>query len=196
MIYRSCGIPNANIRARRQLSVVEVWRRSASVSQRSLRLGFRPHSPPQGGRVRRIRADGGVETDAGAAAVWLLCWLAIRRSIREAFAPHRVMHVVDFCRGRRAGAFGFERAMDSVAGWSLIGLGLVAWAALKRERSFSYQLYPTLATLMILAVRERRSDIVAGSSNIRMSLKGATREYRRLLIVVGGSGWLIQLTRF
>jgi MFS family permease len=71
----------------------------------------------------------------------------------------------------------------------LIGLGLVGWAALEAREIFLISAIPaTLATLMILAVRERRSDIVAGSSNIRVSLKGTTREYRRLLIVVGVFG--------
>jgi MFS family permease len=91
-------------------------------------------------------------------------------------------------RGR---AFGFERAMDSAGAvlGPLIGLGLVGWAGLEARKIFLISAIPaTLATLLILAVRERRSDIVAGSSNIRLSLAGTTREYRRLLIVVAVFG--------
>ncbi|MEK6289528.1 MAG: MFS transporter [Acidobacteriota bacterium] len=91
-------------------------------------------------------------------------------------------------RGR---AFGFERAMDSAGAvlGPLVGLALVGWAGLEARKIFLISAIPaTLATLMILAVRERRSDVVAGSSNIRLSLAGTTREYRRLLIVIGVFG--------
>src|SRR6185436_1785227 len=46
----------------------------------------------------------------------------------------------------------------------------------------------SIAAVMILAVRERRSDIVAGSSSIRLSLAGTSRDYRRLLIVTAVFG--------
>jgi MFS family permease len=91
-------------------------------------------------------------------------------------------------RGR---AFGFERGMDSAGAvlGPLIGLALVGWAGLEARKIFLISAIPaTLATLLILSVRERRSDIVAGSSNIRLSLAGTTREYRRLLIVVAVFG--------
>jgi MFS family permease len=106
-------------------------------------------------------------------------------------SPRDALLVETSAEGRRGRAFGFERAMDSVGAvlGPLIGLGLVGWAALEAREIFLISAIPaTLATLMILAVRERRSDIVAGSSNIRVSLKGTTREYRRLLIVVGVFG--------
>jgi MFS family permease len=86
-------------------------------------------------------------------------------------------------RGR---AFGFERAMDSAGAvlGPLVGLALVGWAGLEARKVFLISAIPALlATLLILAVRERKSDIVAGSSDIRMSLTGTTREYRGLLIV-------------
>lgn len=91
-------------------------------------------------------------------------------------------------RGR---AFGFERAMDSAGAvlGPLIGLALVGWAGLEARKIFLISAIPAgLATLMILAVRERRSDIIAGSSSIRLSLAGTSRDYRRLLIVVGVFG--------
>lgn len=91
-------------------------------------------------------------------------------------------------RGR---AFGFERAMDSAGAvlGPLIGLALVGWAGLEVRKIFLISAIPaTLATVLILAVRERRSDIVTGSSNIRLSLAGTTRAYRRLLIVSGVFG--------
>jgi MFS family permease len=106
-------------------------------------------------------------------------------------SPRDALLVETSAEGRRGRTFGFERAMDSVGAvlGPLIGLALVAWAALEAREIFLISAIPaTLATLMILAVRERRSDIVAGSSNIRVSLKGTTREYRRLLIVVGVFG--------
>jgi MFS family permease len=106
-------------------------------------------------------------------------------------SPRDALLVETSAEGRRGRAFGFERAMDSVGAvlGPLIGLGLVGWAALEAREIFLISAIPaTLATLMILAVRERRSDIVAGSSNIRVSLTGTTREYRRLLIVVGVFG--------
>ncbi|MFY9557510.1 MAG: MFS transporter [Blastocatellia bacterium] len=93
--------------------------------------------------------------------------------------------------GGRGRAFGFERAMDSAGAvlGPLIGLALVVWAGLEARSIFLISAIPaTLAALMLLAVRERRTDIVTGSSNIRLSLAGTTREYRRLLIVIGVFG--------
>jgi MFS family permease len=71
----------------------------------------------------------------------------------------------------------------------LIGLALVGWLGLEARKIFLISAIPaTLATLMILAVREQRNDIITGSSNIRLTLAGTTRQYRRLLIVVGVFG--------
>lgn len=91
-------------------------------------------------------------------------------------------------RGR---AFGFERAMDSAGAvlGPLIGLALVGWAGLEARNIFLISAIPaTLAALMILAVQERRSDIIAGSSSIRLSIAGTTGQYKRLLIVIGVFG--------
>jgi MFS family permease len=86
-------------------------------------------------------------------------------------------------RGR---AFGFERAMDSAGAvlGPLVGLALVGWAGLETRKIFLISAIPALvAALLILAVREQKSDIVAGPADIRMSLAGTTREFRGLLIV-------------
>jgi len=91
-------------------------------------------------------------------------------------------------RGR---SFGFERAMDSAGAvlGPLIGLALVSWASMQARKIFLVSAIPaTLASLLILSVRERRSDIVAGLPNIRLSIAGTTRDYKRLLIVVGVFG--------
>jgi MFS family permease len=106
-------------------------------------------------------------------------------------SPRDALLAETSAEGHRGRAFGFERAMDSAGAvlGPLIGLGLVGWAGLEARKIFLISAIPaTLATLLILAVRERRSDIVTGSSNIRVSLTGTTREYRRLLIVVGVFG--------
>lgn len=106
-------------------------------------------------------------------------------------APRDALLAETSAEKSRGRAFGFERAMDSAGAvlGPLIGLALVGLAGLDARKIFLISAIPaTLATLMILAVRERRSDIVAGSSNIRLSLAGTTREYRRLLIVVGVFG--------
>ena len=91
-------------------------------------------------------------------------------------------------RGR---SFGFERAMDSAGAvlGPLIGLALVSWVGLQARNIFLVSAIPaTLASLLILSVRERRSDVVAGLPNIRLSIAGTTRDYKRLLIVVGVFG--------
>src|SRR5206468_5258893 len=89
-------------------------------------------------------------------------------------SPRDALLAETSAEGHRGRAFGFERAMDSagpVLG-PLIGLGLVGWAGLEARKIFLISAIPaTLATLLILAVRERRSDIVAGSSNIRLSFE-------------------------
>lgn len=91
-------------------------------------------------------------------------------------------------RGR---AFGFERAMDSAGAvvGPLIGLALMGWAGLEVRKIFLISAIPaTLAAVLILAVRERRGDIVTGSSSIRLSLAGTTIVYRRLLLISGVFG--------
>lgn len=94
----------------------------------------------------------------------------------------------DEYRGR---AFGYERAMDSAGAvlGPLVGLALVVWAGLELRKIFLVSAIPaSLAALMILAVRERRSDVVESASSIRLTLAGTTREYKRLLVVIGVFG--------
>jgi MFS family permease len=109
----------------------------------------------------------------------------IRTAPRDALLAESA---TETARGR---AFGFERAMDSAGAvfGPLLGLALVVWVGLEARKIFLISAIPaSIAAVMILAVRERRSDIVAGSSNIRLSLAGTTREYRRLLVITAVFG--------
>lgn len=106
-------------------------------------------------------------------------------------APRDALLAESAAESARGRAFGFERAMDSAGAvlGPLLGLALVAWAGLEARKIFLISAIPaSIAAVMILAVRERRSDIVAGSSSIRLSLAGTTREYRRLLIITAVFG--------
>ncbi len=91
-------------------------------------------------------------------------------------------------RGR---AFGFERAMDSggaVIG-PLVALLLVGWVGLGPRSIFLISGIPaTLAALLILTVRERGSGAAVPAANLKFSLAGTTREYRRLLFVTAVFG--------
>ncbi|HSB12194.1 MAG TPA: MFS transporter [Blastocatellia bacterium] len=106
-------------------------------------------------------------------------------------APRDALLAESSAGDQRGLAFGFERAMDSsgaVLG-PLVGLALVGWAGLEARKIFLISAIPaSIAALMILAVRERRSDVVAGETSIRLSLAGTTREYKRLLIVTAVFG--------
>ena len=90
-------------------------------------------------------------------------------------------------RGR---AFGFERAMDSggaVIG-PLVALLLVGWVGLGPRSIFLISGIPaTLAALLILTVRERGRGAVP-ATNLKFSLAGTTREYKRLLFVTAVFG--------
>src|SRR6185295_11809775 len=91
----------------------------------------------------------------------------------------------------RGYAFGFERAMDSTGAviGPLFGLFLYAWVGLNMRNVFLFSCIPAaIAALLILTVRERRDDIIAGSRDLKLTLAGTTRDYRRLLIVVGVFG--------
>jgi MFS family permease len=93
--------------------------------------------------------------------------------------------------GNRGYAFGFERAMDSAGAviGPLFGLFLYAWVGLNVRNVFLLSCIPAaIASLLILTVRERRGAIVPGAKSLKLSLAGTTREYRRLLIVVGVFG--------
>ncbi|HSF23895.1 MAG TPA: MFS transporter, partial [Blastocatellia bacterium] len=105
-------------------------------------------------------------------------------------APRDALLAESTAEQYRGRAFGFERAMDSggaVVG-PIVALVLVGWAGLGARSIFLISAIPaTIAALLILAVRERRSDI-AKSGNLKFSLAGTTREYKRLLLVTGVFG--------
>lgn len=91
-------------------------------------------------------------------------------------------------RGR---AFGFERAMDSAGAviGPLLALALVHWAMMDARAIFLISGIPAaMAALLILAVRERREKVVTGAKDLRFSLAGTTRDYRRLLLITGVFG--------
>ena len=91
-------------------------------------------------------------------------------------------------RGR---AFGFERAMDSAGAvlGPLAALALVGWAGLGPRSIFLLSGIPAmLAALLILTVRERPEQVVAGSKKLSLSLAGTTREYKRLILIVSVFG--------
>jgi MFS family permease len=91
-------------------------------------------------------------------------------------------------RGR---AFGFERAMDSAGAviGPLVALALVGWVGLGARSIFLISGIPAaLAALLILTVREQNRDAVVPSTNVRFSLTGTTREYKRLLLVTAVFG--------
>jgi MFS family permease len=83
-------------------------------------------------------------------------------------------------RGR---AFGFERAMDSAGAviGPLVALALVSFGA--RTIFLLSGIPALLAALLLLAVREKRERVVAGTSKLTFSLAGTTREYKRLLLI-------------
>jgi MFS family permease len=91
-------------------------------------------------------------------------------------------------RGR---AFGFERAMDSLGAvlGPLVALAVVNWARLDVRSIFLISAIPaTIATLLILTVKEKREKVVKGAGKISLSLAGTTRQYRRLLVIMGVFG--------
>lgn len=91
-------------------------------------------------------------------------------------------------RGR---AFGFERAMDSAGAviGPLFALALVGWMGLGARSIFLISGIPgALAALLILTVRERRSDALSPATITKFSLAGTTREYKRLLLVTAVFG--------
>jgi len=92
-------------------------------------------------------------------------------------------------RGR---AYGFERAMDyaGAVGGPLIGLLLLGWFGLEgMSRIFLISTIPAaIAALLILTLREKRDRVAGAVRNVRFTLEGTTREYRRLLIVTAVFG--------
>ncbi|MGH9829029.1 MAG: MFS transporter, partial [Blastocatellia bacterium] len=91
-------------------------------------------------------------------------------------------------RGR---AFGFERAMDSSGALigPLLAVLLVGGLGVRDRTVFYLATIPALiAALLILAVPEKPSQLVRGSSSLRLTLAGTSTEYRRLLIVTAVFG--------
>lgn len=102
-------------------------------------------------------------------------------------APKDALVAETTAEALRGRAYGFDRAMDysgAVIG-PLIGLMLLAWAGLSVRTIFLISAIPAaMAALLILAVKEQRSDSSEAMS-IRLSLSGTTRDYRRLLLITG-----------
>lgn len=106
-------------------------------------------------------------------------------------APRDALLAESSSPDQRGRAFGFERAMDSAGAvlGPLIGLALVGWAGLQARKIFLVSAIPaSMAALMILTVRERRSGVVAGEASIRLSMAGTTPEYKRLMIITAVFG--------
>jgi len=70
-----------------------------------------------------------------------------------------------------------------------VALALVGWVGLGARSIFLISGIPAaLAALLILTVREQNRDAVVPSTNVRFSLTGTTREYKRLLLVTAVFG--------
>ena len=109
----------------------------------------------------------------------------IRNAPRDALLAEST---ADHMRGR---AFGFERAMDSAGAvlGPLVALVLVHWMMMDARAIFLISAIPaSMAALLILAVRERREHVVTGARQIRFSLAGTTRDYKRLLLITAVFG--------
>ena len=91
-------------------------------------------------------------------------------------------------RGR---AFGFERAMDSLGAvlGPLVALAVIGWTQFDARSIFLISAIPaTIAALLILTVKEKREHVVKGTGKLSLSLAGTTREYKRLLLIMGVFG--------
>ena len=109
----------------------------------------------------------------------------IRNAPRDALLAEST---AEHLRGR---AFGFERAMDSAGAvlGPLVALVLVHWMMMDARAIFMISAAPAAcAALLILAVRERRERVVTGSKQVRFSLAGTTRDYKRLLLITAVFG--------
>jgi MFS family permease len=104
-------------------------------------------------------------------------------------APKDALLAETVAADHRGRAYGFERMMDysgAVIG-PLIALLLVG--TLTPRAIFLLSAAPaTLAAILILGLRERPRDVARGPETLRLSLAGTTREYRRLLLIVGVFG--------
>jgi len=109
----------------------------------------------------------------------------IRNAPRDALLAEST---ADHLRGR---AFGFERAMDSAGAvlGPLVALALVHWMMLDARAIFLISGVPAaMAALLILTVRERREQVVTGTRELRFTLAGTTKDYRRLLLITAVFG--------
>ncbi|HJQ70825.1 MAG TPA: MFS transporter [Blastocatellia bacterium] len=109
----------------------------------------------------------------------------IRNAPRDALLAEST---ADHLRGR---AFGFERAMDSAGAvlGPLVALVLIHWMMIDARTIFLISGVPAaMAALLILAVRERREQVVTGARQLRFSLAGTTRDYKRLLLITAVFG--------
>jgi MFS family permease len=106
-------------------------------------------------------------------------------------APRDALLAESTAEPYRGRAFGFERAMDSAGAvvGPLIALALVGWAGFGARTIFLISGIPaTLAALLILTVRERGDAAGGIPDSLKFSLAGATREYKRLLLVTAVFG--------
>jgi MFS family permease len=106
-------------------------------------------------------------------------------------APRDALLAESTAEQYRGRAFGFERAMDSAGAvvGPLIALALVGWAGFGARTIFLISGIPaTLAALLILTVRERGDAAGGIPDSLKFSLAGATREYKRLLLVTAVFG--------
>ncbi len=106
-------------------------------------------------------------------------------------APRDALLAESAAKESRGRAFGFERAMDSTGAvvGPLLGLLLLGWIGGDLRAIFLISAVPAvIAALLILAVREQRSDVKTGAESVKPTLEGTTREYKKLLIVIGVFG--------
>jgi MFS family permease len=106
-------------------------------------------------------------------------------------APRDALLAESTPQEHRGRAFGFERAMDSAGAviGPLIALALIGWVGLGARSIFLISGIPgALAALLILTVRERRTDAPSSATPTKFSLAGTTPEYKRLLLVTAVFG--------
>ena len=110
----------------------------------------------------------------------------------DAILPPRDALLAESTEARYRGrAFGFERAMDSLGAvlGPLVALAVIDWTRLGARSIFLISAIPaTAAALLILTVRERREQVVKGTGKVSLSLAGATREYKKLLLTMAVFG--------
>lgn len=151
------------------------------------------------GRRKRLAIVGYVITAASKPVIALASGWAVVLAARFAdrlgkgirSAPRDALLAESSHEGQRGRTFGYERAMDSsgaVLG-PLLAVGLVAWAALGPRAILLLSTVPAAgAVLLILLVHEQPGRLSVGRAPLRLTLAGASREYKQLLFVVGVFG--------